>query len=296
MDKRGNTMIHILTVHWQEDRWIKVQQDHFQRYFQEPYKAYAFINKIDKDYSKYFEVSLREPVELKNVSESHAIKLNILADIACHQGTDNDYLVFIDGDAFPIKDIMPVVKEKLKKYPLMAVRRDESSGDQQPHPSFTVTTVGFWKKIKGDWKPGYKWTNNNNHIVTDTGGNLLKILKDLKVDWYPILRTNKMNLHPLWFGIYGDLVYHHGAGFRAPISREDILLLAKNFPFMRMIQNLSNHEIRLIRIIGKIIKLFYLNKTGWGKALNKVQENNSNMSEEIIKKLKTNSNFWKEFT
>lgn len=288
-------MIHILTVHWKEDRWIKIQQEYFNRCFKDPYKTYAFINKIGKDYSGHFEVCLREPVELKNVSQSHAIKLNILADIACSQGTEDDYLVFIDGDAFPVIDIMPKVKEKLKKYPLMAVRRDESSGDMQPHPSFAVTTVGFWKKIKGDWKPGYKWKNNNNHIVTDTGGNLLKILEDLKIDWLPILRTNKVNLHPLWFGIYGDLVYHHGAGFRSPVSREDIRLLARKFPFMRMIQNLSFHEMRLIRIIGKTIKLFYLNKAGWEKALNRVMEDNSKMSAEILKKLETDANFWKEF-
>jgi len=288
-------MIHILTVHWQDDRWIKIQQDYFKRCLQEPYKMYAFVNKIDKDYFGHFEVCLREPVELKNVSQSHGIKLNILADIACSLGTDDDYLVFIDGDAFPVVDIMPDVKETLKKYPLMAVRRDESSGDKQPHPSFTVTTVGFWKKINGDWKPGYKWKNNNNHIVTDTGGNFLKILEDQKIEWHPILRTTKVNLHPLWFGIYGGLVYHHGAGFRSPLSREDIRLLARDFPFMRMIQNLSNHEMRLIRIIGKTIKLFYLNKAGWEKALNKVIENNKRISAETLKKLETDVDFWKEF-
>jgi len=272
-----------------------IQQDYFKRCLQEPYKTYAFINKIDKDYSRLFEVCLKEPVELKSVAESHSIKLNILADIACSQGKDEDYLIFLDGDAFPITDIMPPIQETLKQYPLMAVRRDENIGDRQPHPSFAVTTIGFWKEIKGDWKPGYKWKNNNNQIVTDTGGNLLKILEDRKIDWFPILRTNKVNLHPLWFGIYGDLVYHHGAGFRSPLSREDTRLLARNFPFMRTIQNLSSHEKRLFRILGKMMKLFYLNKTGWDKAINRVVENNSIISSKILKKLETDANFWKEF-
>ena len=29
-----------------------------------------------------------------------------------------------------------------------------------------------------------------------------------------MLRTNKVNPHPLQFGVYEDLVYHHGGGFR----------------------------------------------------------------------------------
>jgi hypothetical protein len=29
-----------------------------------------------------------------------------------------------------------------------------------------------------------------------------------------MLRTNKVNPHPVQFGVYEDLVYHHGGGFR----------------------------------------------------------------------------------
>ena len=46
------------------------------------------------------------------------------------------------------------------------------------------------------------------------GGNLLGLLEDAGIEWYPMLRTNKVNPHPLQFGVYEDLVYHHGGGFR----------------------------------------------------------------------------------
>jgi hypothetical protein len=44
------------------------------------------------------------------------------------------------------------------------------------------------------------------------------------VDWYPLLRVNVNDPHPILFGVYGDeshgaLVYHHGAGFRAAPER-----------------------------------------------------------------------------
>ena len=32
--------------------------------------------------------------------------------------------------------------------------------------------------------------------------------------WVQLLRTNGSALHPMFFGIYGNVVYHHGAGFR----------------------------------------------------------------------------------
>ena len=40
--------------------------------------------------------------------------------------------------------------------------------------------------------------------------------------WTPLLRSNRVNLHPLWFGIYGKIVYHHGAGFRWAVGRVDL--------------------------------------------------------------------------
>ena len=57
--------------------------------------------------------------------------------------------------------------------------------------------------------------------MTDAGGNLLGIIRERGLDWYPLLRTNRRNLRPLWFAVYDDLVYHHGAGFRGGLCRRD---------------------------------------------------------------------------
>jgi hypothetical protein len=50
--------------------------------------------------------------------------------------------------------------------------------------------------------------------VSDVGGELLRILNENRILWKKLPRSNTRNLHPLLFGIYGDLVYHHGTGFR----------------------------------------------------------------------------------
>ena len=42
-------------------------------------------------------------------------------------------------------------------------------------------------------------------------GGVVHWLEENNIKWHPPERTNKVNLHPLYFGIYDDLVYHHWA-------------------------------------------------------------------------------------
>ncbi|MGA2522377.1 MAG: hypothetical protein ABSG81_16340 [Acidimicrobiales bacterium] len=55
------------------------------------------------------------------------------------------------------------------------------------------------------------------------GGNLLRALELRGESWTPLLRSNRVDVHPLWFGVYGDVVYHHGAGFRWAVGRVDLV-------------------------------------------------------------------------
>lgn len=210
-------MIHIATVHWEFDDWVDIQLKYLRKHVQEPFQVYAYLNKLKHDHSEKFYYSSTEDIE------SHPFKLNLLAEQISSEAARNDLLIFLDGDAFPISDVISYSREKLKKYRLIAVQRKENFGDDQPHPCFCVTTVGFWKEIDGDWLDGYTWHNLNGHKVCDVGGKLLKTLRDKHVEWYPMIRSNRLNLHPLFFGIYDNVVYHHGAGFRRPYCRMDAI-------------------------------------------------------------------------
>jgi hypothetical protein len=222
-----STMLHVLTVHWQDDRWIDIQLAYLRRNIAGPFKVYAFLNGVPDYHREKFFYSSVEPIK------SHPVKLNLLADIAAlHATSEDDLLMFLDGDAFAIADVVKFAGEKLAHYPIAAVQRLENDGDIQPHPCFCITTVGFWKSIQGDWKSGYHWKNKRGETVTDVGGNMLEVLRRLSVGWYPVLRTNKTNLHPLWFGLYGDVVYHHGAGFRDPESRFDYRMVCKRWEWL----------------------------------------------------------------
>jgi len=221
-------MIHFLTVHWQSTRWIEPQLDFIRRHTPAGYRVLAAVDPtIPAELHGRFASVLTSPIQ------SHAEKLNLLAEIACREaGSDHDWLVFIDSDCFPIADWVPMVRASLARHGLIAVRRDENVGDRQPHPCFCVTTVGLWKRLKGDWERGHCWNDANGNAVTDVGGNLLRQLEEAGIDWLPLLRTNRVDRHPVFFGIYGGIVYHHGAGSRAPTCRADDVRMA-NLPAWR---------------------------------------------------------------
>ncbi|MGO8871527.1 MAG: hypothetical protein ACLQPH_09035 [Acidimicrobiales bacterium] len=209
-------MIHILTVHWMDPKWIDPQLAYLERNVEQPFRTWASLEGItDPADRARFDV-------VEDAEGMHADKLNALAGLVLDSADADDLLVFIDGDAFPVRPIAAWLDGLLGEYPLVAVRRDENRAERQPHPSFCATTVGFWQEIGGDWREGGTWKSPGGADVTDVGGTLYNQLQEAGVDWLPLLRSNTSDLHPLWFGVYAEHVYHHGAGFRRRVSRVDV--------------------------------------------------------------------------
>jgi hypothetical protein len=200
-------VLQIATVHYGSPLWIETQTRYLREHISIPYRTWASMQRIDPSYSRYFDRVIAQ-------TGRHSDKLNHLAIEIVAEAAEDDLLMFIDGDAFPIADPMPLIADGLARAPIVAVRRPENLGDPQPHPSFCVTTVKAWCELGGDWSQGYRWTNTQGRRVTDVGGNLLRTLELTKTPWVEVLRSNRKELDPVFFGIYGDVVYHHGAGFR----------------------------------------------------------------------------------
>lgn len=200
-------MLHVITVHYRSPRWIEIQTRHLREHIAVPYRTWTSLERIDPSYSTHFDRVFEQ-------RGRHPGKLNHLAMEVAHEAPADDLVMFLDGDAFPIADPMPLIEDGLERAPLLAVRRAENVNDPQPHPCFCVTTVGAWHDLPGDWSGGYTWTGEKSRRVTDVGGNLLRALELAETPWVEVLRSNKRNPDPLFFGVYGDVVYHHGAGFR----------------------------------------------------------------------------------
>jgi hypothetical protein len=268
-------LIHVATIHWKSDRWIAPQAAYLRKHLGDEYRVYAWLNDLPTDHTRSFHYACSEPIA------PHAVKLNILADIILRSTSSaDDIILFLDGDAFPIGDVRGLLREKLAAYKLLAVQRLENHGDMHPHPCFCATTVGFWRDIKGDWKEGYRWRKTTGGTVTDVGGNLLGLLKEKAIAWYPLLRTNAKNIHPLFFGVYGGLVYHHGAGFRTRECPWDHAQARATMP--------QPH-----RLLARVVP-------GYGRRVRRkivdvAVVENDRMSEEVFEKIQRDPQFYKEF-
>lgn len=183
-------MIFVISVHV-GDRWQRLQGAAIQRWI--PGAA---------------ELQARGPGD-------HGSRLNTLALEAIDRADDADLLITLDSDAWPVADPLPTLERLLARVPFVAVRRDEAAGARQPHPCFSACRAGFWRALPGDWTES-PMTDATGRRRPAVGGLLLERLGDR---WAPLLRMNRVNPHPLMFGLYGDtdpLVYHHGAGSREP--------------------------------------------------------------------------------
>jgi hypothetical protein len=200
-------MLHIATVHYDSPRWIEIQTRYLRRHISVPFTTWSSLEHIDPSYAVHFDQIVQQ-------RGSHAGKLNHLATEIAQVASDEDLLMFLDGDAFPIADPMALITDGLARSALVAVRRAENVNEPQPHPCFCVTTVGTWRRLPGDWTAGPTWPGARGKLTTDVGANLLRRLELTGTPWTQVLRSNRRNLDPLYFGVYGGVVYHHGAGFR----------------------------------------------------------------------------------
>jgi hypothetical protein len=209
-------MIHIATVHYLTDRWIDLQLQRLAARLDRPYKLYSWLDGEAAAHADRFDEAI-----VPDERVGHWKKIDELAALICARAAPDDVLLFLDGDAFPVADLGGPLEQMLAEHPLAAIRRTENYGDPFPHPSFCATTPRFWQETGASWVGGHQVVNSRGESFTDTGANLHLLLEQQGIDWLPLSRTNARNLHPILFGVYDDLIYHHGAGFRRTLTRTD---------------------------------------------------------------------------
>ena len=196
-------VIHVATAHHHSSDWIPLQRQYLDRHLAEPYLLYGSLEGVPEEFERYFDVVVPSMGD-------HAGKLNLMGHRIARDADSDDLIMFLDGDAFPVADVLSAVRPLLATSALVAVQRLENHGDSQPHPCFCVVPVHVWRDLPGDWTSGHCFREGR----TDVGGNLQWLLDDRALSWSPLLRTHSLAQHDLLFAVYGGLVYHHGAGFR----------------------------------------------------------------------------------
>ena len=153
----------------------------------------------------------------------------------------------MDADAWPLdsltEQVIPLLDDDKNGVDLVAVRRSVEGMALWPHPSFAATTCGVWRKYNLSWSLpphgkvplAYKerlenqiWKASEGVLChskpnLDTGAPLWPFFNDTSRNWVALERINRLDLDPLFYGVYGretgrPLVYHQGAGSRVAVT------------------------------------------------------------------------------
>jgi hypothetical protein len=147
------------------------------------------------------------------LSHVHADPLQRLYETARDDGAH--YIVTLDSDAFPIAPgWLEELTRAVDQGSVMAgIWRDELQPFIRPyvHPSCLCTTVAFLESaglrldyIDSDQPSGPE----------DTLSCLTRYAETAGLRCHKLRRSNQRQVHRLMGGVYGELVYHHGAGSR----------------------------------------------------------------------------------
>lgn len=120
-----------------------------------------------------------------------------------------DYFLFLDSDAFPIqKNWLNILLKSMGNREIAVNLRAENL-EQRLHGSVLFAKKEALKHL--EWpiaKPSlYDLLGN-----AENDGQIYPYQKERRNMAFPLLRSNKVEVHPLLCGIYYNLFYHHGCG------------------------------------------------------------------------------------
>lgn len=148
------------------------------------------------------------------LSHPHAAPLERLRRRAQDEG--HTIIVTLDTDAHPVRSgWLAKLRSALESGASVAgIWREELASEIEPyvHPACLATTTGFLDRhgLRLDQFP-------ESEGREDTASALTRAAQRSGERIVRLERSNRAQVHPLLAGVYGDLIYHHGAGSRGRI-------------------------------------------------------------------------------
>ncbi len=202
------------------DHWLRLGVERVRRHTQDvPYRLYVWNNNVSDSWPGQFLANAPDAVFMEAAGDPlphpHAVPLQRLYERARSDGVR--YVVTLDSDAEPVRDgwLSEAIAALEGGAALAGIWRDELRATIEPyvHPSCLVTSVDFIERngLRLDFiAPNV----DRNH---DTLSSLTDKALELGLPIRKLLRSNRNQVHHLIGGLYGDAVYHHGAGSRTGI-------------------------------------------------------------------------------
>jgi hypothetical protein len=222
-----NRTVHITSTHYGNPFWIDIQLKQLKKHLKVPYKTYMVHANMPEGYGDYtndFNVLFSDSRSKFHNVDSHKLALPIIQK----ELQPNDIVIKIDSDAFFINDIDEAFLDRVDREKFIALKepRHESNLEHDTaHPVFYAFKGEYLKVLNKDASKDGGLMEAMCTIQVDGASNwwggVDKWLRKTIGKWGVIERTNVTNLHSLYFGIYGDLIYHNWAGSRIMRTRED---------------------------------------------------------------------------
>lgn len=181
----------------------------------------------------------------EKMKHPHAAPLQKLYELALKDKVR--YLVTMDTDAFPIQEdwLRFLIGQLNEQVPLAGIWRDELHRAIPPyiHPSCACMTVPFIEEHRLRFDDVDISAGKNLDTLCSFTRAVLENDKRL----FKLVRSNVNQFHYLMGGVYGDLIYHHGAGSRKGITfwgeeKSEVLKLRNKTIHLALRNMLFTHE------------------------------------------------------
>jgi hypothetical protein len=199
-------------------KWLQLCMAKIREHTRWPnYRVYVWNNNISDTtvadiLRPYPNVTLVQARSDEFLEHPHADALQRLYELARQDHAR--YIVTLDSDAHPIRAcwLTQLVSALDSQTVLSGIWRDELEAAIKPyvHASCLCTTVEFIEtnRLRFDYfEPNGEFGHDTLSSFTDKA-----LEQGLRI--HPLRRSNRNEAHRLIGGIYGDLIYHHGAGSR----------------------------------------------------------------------------------
>jgi hypothetical protein len=193
-----------------------------------PYVIYGSANRLEPQFRE--RLAARSDVEIVDCPttalrgyEEHAYYLEKLIRHAIGDGAT--HVMLLNPDSFPVRRgwAREMIGHLSPTCVMSAVMRVEND-DHKPHPSGLLFSSEFWLEhdptilLSEEVLQSAEFARYREEVdvIVDTGIGYGFELWQEKLEWHPLVRSNRTEDHYIIGSIYGDVIFHLGGAARGP--------------------------------------------------------------------------------
>lgn len=207
-NKKENIKLLIMSVYAPSELneyWYKLQKHFIKKNTLIPYDFKIITNNVNPELFDKDDVIFSNDQNI-----GHPAGIEQMLEYMREHSSYSGYLI-LDSDCFPVRpgwnEVLDQQMQRFDKSLAAPIRYENL--DMFPHPCVVYMSKSGVKNPKINFN--YKEVKNLlGEMIDEVGGGMCEMSDDV----LPLLRSNRINLHPIVAGVYHHLFYHHAAGSR----------------------------------------------------------------------------------